>query len=269
MRSFLHYHAGCQFSVSVTGDGPAMIFQHGLCGNASQTSEVFPVESGWRCLTMECRGHGRSEVGAPENFSIATFAEDVASLIKAQGLAPVVLGGISMGAAIAIRLAVRRSELVRALILARPAWIDETAPSNLHPNAVVGDLLGLYPPDEARARFEASDLARQLQIEAPDNLSSLLSLFSREPHLVTRELLRRISADGPGVSKAEIAAICVPTLVIGHTRDFVHPLALAQALSDMIPCARMLEITPKAKSLKDYSRDFSSGISAFLKEMSE
>jgi pimeloyl-ACP methyl ester carboxylesterase len=268
MRSFLHHHAGLKFAVSEIGDGPAMLFQHGLCGNASQTAEVFPTESGWRCLTLECRGHGRSEAGSPEQFSIATFAEDVASLIEAQALVPVVLGGISMGAAIALHLAVRRPELIRALVLARPAWIDEKAPSNLHPNFVVGDLLGRCPPDEARTRFEASDLARQLQIEAPDNLSSLLNLFSREPHSVTRELLRRISADGPGLNRGEIAAICVPTLVIGHIRDFVHPLALAQALFAMIPSAKMLEITPKAQSIEAYRQDFSHGLSTFLKEMS-
>ena len=269
MRSFVHKHAGLEFAVSEIGEGPTMLFQHGLCGNASQCAEVFPVESAWRCLTLECRGHGLSDVGPTAQFSIATFAADVASLIEAQALAPIVLGGISMGAAIALHLAVRRPDLIRALVLARPAWIDEAAPSNLLPNAIVGELLRLYPPDEARARFEASDLARQLHMEAPDNLTSLKSLFSRKPHSVTRELLCRISADGPAVDRLEIETICVPTLVIGHARDFVHPLALAQALSAIIPRAKMIEITPKAQSLERHRKDFRAGLLAFLTEISQ
>jgi pimeloyl-ACP methyl ester carboxylesterase len=268
MRSFVHEHAGLKFSVAEAGDGPAMVFQHGLCGNASQAAEVFPSESGWRCLTLECRGHGQSEVGAAEELSIATFADDVASLIEAQVLGPVVLGGISMGAAIALHLAVRRPALVRALVLARPAWMDERAPSNLGPNVVVGELLGSYSPDEARRKFESSDLARKLQVESPDNVTSLLNLFSREPQWVTRELLCRIGKDGPDVSRKEIAAIHVPTLVIGQALDYVHPIAMARELAGMISGARMLEVTPKSQSIEAYRRDLSMGLLAFLREMS-
>ena len=267
MRSFVHTHAGIEFFVSETGEGRTMVFQHGLCGNAAQAAEVFPLESGWRCLTLECRGHGSSEAGSPEQLSIATFAEDVASLIEAQKIGPVVLGGISMGAAIALRLAVLRPELVSALVLARPAWIDEAAPANLQPNALVGHLLSRYPPSEARDRFEASDLARQLEIEAPDNLASLRTFFSREPLSVIRELLCRISADGPGVDHEDIKAIHVPTMVIGHSRDFVHPLPMAQELAALIPGAKLSEITSKAESPERHRRDFMAALSVFLEEI--
>jgi pimeloyl-ACP methyl ester carboxylesterase len=267
MRSFLHEHAGIRFSVSETGEGLPMLFQHGLCGDALQPAEVFPTESGWRCLTLECRGHGQSEAGSPEEFSLATFAEDLVSLIEAQNLAPVVVGGISMGAALALRLAVIRPGLVRALVLARPAWTTEAAPLNMQPNALVGDLLRRYPPEEARAQFEASEVARSLEENAPDNLASLRSFFSRQPLSVTRELLCRISADGPGIGRSEIEAIQVPTLVIGMARDFIHPLAKAQELATMIPGATLVEITPKAVNRDLYRRDFTAALLAFLKEL--
>jgi pimeloyl-ACP methyl ester carboxylesterase len=244
-----------------------MVFQHGLCGDAAQPAEVFPFEAGWRCLTMECRGHGESEAGPSEQFSIATFAADLAALIEARDLAPVVLGGISMGAAIALRIAALRPELVRALVLARPAWAEETAPSNLRANAMVGKLFRDYPPDEARLRFEASDIARTLAEEAPDNLATLRGLFTRQPIAVTSELLCRIAADGPGVTRPEIQAIQVPTLVIGHARDFIHPLAMARELSGLIPLAAFVEITPKAENKELYCQDFKAALAAFLKEI--
>lgn len=100
-----------------------------------------------------------------------------------------------------------RPEVVRALVLARPAWVLESAPANMRPNAVVGDLLRRYPPAEACARFEESDRARQLEAEAPDNLASLRGFFAREPAAVTSELLLRIAADGPGVAAQDVAAL--------------------------------------------------------------
>ena len=244
-----------------------MVLQHGLGGDASQTADIFPMDCGWRCVTLECRGHGGSDAGSPEEFSIATFADDVASLIEAHQLAPMVLGGISMGAAIAIRLAVMRPELVRALVLARPAWIAENAPVNMQPYTLIGDLLRQFSPDEARTRFEASKTARQLAAEAPDNLSSLRSFFSREPIPTTRELLCRISADGPGTTKNEIAALRVPTLVLGNARDCGHPLAMAREIAAMIPHARMAEVASKSESRERYRDDCKAALAAFLGEL--
>lgn len=262
-----HVHDNLAFAVAESGDGVPVLFQHGLCGDANQPAEVFPPGAGWRCITLECRGHGRSEAGSPERFSIANFADDVCSVIEERALGPLVVGGISMGAAIALRLAVMRPDLVRGLILGRPAWLDAPAPLNMQPNAEVGELLRRYPVPEARARFESSETARMLEAEAPDNLASLRSFFAREPITVTRELLTRISADGPGVSRSEVAGIRVPALVIGCGRDLVHPLSLAHTLADRIPAARMVEITPKADSLDRYRLDFQRAVAAFLRDL--
>ncbi len=267
MKSLVHERCGLRLAVREMGNGPTMVFQHGLCGNASQPADVFPAESGWRCVTLECRGHGGSDAGLPEGFSIATFSEDLVSLIEARGRAPVVLGGISMGAAIALRVAALGPELARGLVLARPAWIDEDAPANMQPNALVGGLLRELPPEEARARFEASATARELVREAPDNLASLRGFFSREPIAITRELLCRLSADGTGLTRDQIGAIRIPTLVIASGRDFVHPLAMAKELAAMIPCAEVVEITSKADSRERYRAEFRAALSAFLKRI--
>jgi len=267
MKALFHERAGLRLAVWETGVGAPMLFQHGLCGDASQPADIFPIDCGWRCLTLECRGHGGSDAGPPEKLYIATFAEDVASLIEAQEWASVVLGGISMGAAIALRLAVFRPELVRALVLARPAWIDENAPANMESYAFVGDLLRLYPPDEARRRFEDSEIARELAVEAPDNLLSLRSFFSRQPIPTTRELLCRISADGPGTTRNQINSIGVPTLVLGNGRDCAHPMAMARELAAMIPRAQLAEVTSKSESREHYRDDCKAALSTFLIEL--
>lgn len=258
---------GVRLSVRESGSGPAILFQHGLCGDALQPAGVFPDDCGWRCVTIECRGHGNSGAGDPAGFSIAAFANDIASRLDAQHATPLAAGGISMGAAIALRLACIRPDLVRALVLARPAWLDAAAPENMRPNAIVGDLLKRYTPDEARRRFEDSDLARRLAVDSPDNLNSLRGFFSREPRDVTAELLTRISADGAGVAKEQIRSLTQPALVIGNARDSVHPLALAQELASLLPASRFVEITSKSASRERYREEFRSALKTFLEEM--
>lgn len=252
-------------SVARTGRGAPFLFQHGLCGAAGQPAEVFPEDCGYQCVTLECRGHGLSEPGDTSLFSIARFADDVAALAGTFG-APVVIGGISMGAAIALRLAVTRPYLVKALVLARPAWVAEAGPDNLSPNAEVGRLLATHAPAEASRLFEASPTYGPLAAEAPDNLVSLKGFFTREPVAVTSALLSRISVDGPGVTREEIARIGVPTLVIGHERDAIHPMAIAEELASLIPSARLVRITPKATDVSRYRAEFRAALSTFLTE---
>lgn len=249
------------------GSGTPVLFQHGLCGDSSQTREAFPGLDRFRRITLECRGHGRSEAGDLKALSIATFTDDIAALIECIDAGPVVAGGISMGAAISLRLAVKRPDLVRALILVRPAWITAPAPANMGPNARVGSLLTEYPPANARRIFLQSEIAMHLAQVAPDNLESLKGFFGREPREVTAALLKQISKDGPGISDAEVRALAVPALVIGHERDSIHPYSHAKALADMLPNSILKAITPKATSKELYLLDLHNAITAFLEEL--
>lgn len=244
------------------GDGLPVVFQHGLCGDVGQVAEAFPGDAGLRLVALECRGHGGSDAG--EDLSIPLFAADVVSLVERLG-SPAVVGGISMGAAIASRIAVQRPDLVRGLVLVRPAWVAEAAPRNMRPNAEVGDLLARLPRDEARAVFAASATCSMLTQDAPDNLKSLMGFFDREPVAVTARLLRRISADGPGISEAELGAIAVPTLVVATGQDFIHPLSHAERLAALIPGATMKRVTPKGVDKSAHIAELHAALGAFLK----
>ena len=247
------------------GSGTPILFQHGLCGDINQTGEATPASL--RLITLECRAHGASETGPLQNLSIATFAADIAALITELGLGPIILGGISMGAAIATRLAVRRPDLVRALALVRPAWIASAAPPNMQPNAEVGALLAQMPADAARATFRASPTHAHLAKTAPDNLASLLSFFEREPIATTAALLQAIAADGPGITEPDLAALTVPTLVIGTSHDAIHPLPMATRLAALIPSAKLLEATPKSIDKPGYLADLHTALAAFSEEI--
>jgi pimeloyl-ACP methyl ester carboxylesterase len=248
-----------------SGAGRPVVFQHGLGGDAAQVEENFPDGPAYRRLTVECRAQGGSTPGSKRPFSIAMFAADVLAACDAPSF---VVGGISTGAAIALRLAVRHPEQVTGLVLARPAWLFDPAPTNMRPFAEIARLLREHPPIVARDRFANSATARMLATEAPDNLTSLLKFFDRTDPAVTADLLADIAADGPGVTAAQAAAITVPTLVIGHAEDHVHPLAYAQRLADALPDARLATITPKAADKPRHVAEFRRAVDEFLQLLS-
>jgi len=267
MKRSAFARAGLRLWAAEAGEGADFVFQHGLGADSAQTFDVNPAAKGICFRTLECRGQGGSDAGPFGNLSLAAFADDLIAFIEARCASPIVLGGISMGAALATMVAVKRPSLVRALVLARPAWFAEAAPKNLAPYVEVGALLARLPPDQARAAFEASPTARHLAIEAPDNLASLHGFFAREPIGVTTALLTRIALDGPGLKLADLEAIGAPTLVLGHARDFAHPLGLARKLAATLPNARLEQIAAKADDPQRYRNDFRSALRSFLEEL--
>ena len=64
------------------------------------------------------------------NITSSLCIQDLNRLIEHYN-APLVIGGISMGAAISLKVAVEYPENVLALILVRPAWISDSKPKNL------------------------------------------------------------------------------------------------------------------------------------------
>ena len=246
--------------------GQPVFFQHGLCGSAAQTIEAFPDDPRFCLHTLECRGHGISESGDHKAFSINTFADDVAASIEANTNSPIIIGGISMGAAIALHLAVHKPHLVKALVLARPAWAIDDAPDNMRPNAEIGALLTNHPPEVAKTKFLASATAKHLAKTAPDKLASLLTFFDRHPIAVTSALLTKISADGPGVTEQQVRTLSIPILIIATAQDAIHPMAHAQKLHDLMPHSRLVEITPKGVDKQAYVTEFRQTLLNFFEE---
>ena len=240
----------------------ALIFQHGLGGDEAQVADVMPA-SGLRRLTLECRAQGRSEAGDPSGFAIATFVDDVLAFADACGVSRFAIGGISMGAAIALRIACLHPERVSALILARPAWLWDKAPANMQVFAELAPFLALRD----RAGFDASPTAALLARQAPDNLASLRMFFDRPDCAIRAKLIAAISADGAGISRAQISALKTPTLVLGNAIDWIHPLAHAHQLAALIPGARFVEIAPKATDKSRHAAEFKAAVSAFLLEV--
>ncbi|MDR2895655.1 MAG: alpha/beta hydrolase [Propionibacteriaceae bacterium] len=112
--------------VDLDGTGPPIVFLHGLgCASTMDYASVAtdPCLQRRRRILIDLPGSGVNQGLNPPDFkhSLGEHTEIVAELIKALGLARVILFGHSMGGAIALMLAARRPDLVAGLCLTEPA----------------------------------------------------------------------------------------------------------------------------------------------------
>jgi len=109
---------GAKLHVEDTGGaGPAIVFSHGLLFSATMWRfQVEAFRGRHRCIAYDHRGQGKSEV-TPSGYDMDTLAEDAAGLIGQLGAAPAHFVGFSMGGFVGMRVAARRPELLRSLVL--------------------------------------------------------------------------------------------------------------------------------------------------------
>ncbi len=104
----------------------AVVFAHSLLFNCRMFDEqVRVLRDRYRCITFDFRGQGQSEV-TRDGYDMDTLAGDAASLIQQLDCAPCHFVGFSMGGFVGLRLAIRRSELLRSLILIATSSDPET-----------------------------------------------------------------------------------------------------------------------------------------------
>lgn len=223
------------------GGGPPLLFAHGLLWDTRLFApQVAALRDRFRCIAWDHRGQGRSEV-TPDGYDMDTLAEDAAALIERLGVAPVHFVGLSMGGFVGLRLAIRRPELLRSLVLIDTSAAPEDAASvprfrllnfiarwfgfRLVVDQVLPILFGRsFLADPARAAERTEYRARLLALDRVGTPRAVRGVIERA-----------------GV-EADLHRIRTPTLVIVGEEDVATPPARAQALADGIAGARLLRI---------------------------
>jgi pimeloyl-ACP methyl ester carboxylesterase len=202
---------------------PPLVCVHGsLCDFRIWSPVLGPLTRKHRVIALSLR-HFFPEHwdGLGDTYSIAQHTEDVIGFIEKLDAGPVDLMGHSRGGHISFRIAQRRPDLLRRLILAEPGGeLDAT----LDPAAIPG------APSPLLARFKAS--AEKI---AAGDVDGGLALFMDElegpgawarlpatPKQLLRDnamtLIGQVRDRRPPFSRANAEAIQTPTLFIGGAR---------------------------------------------------
>ena len=137
-------HRGIRMRVFTGGDGPPLLLIHGYGGAAWNFSELAPLLPGRRLLIPDLPGHAGSGP-LPASPTMAAYADAVAACLPEE---PVDVFGHSLGGAVALRLAERRPDRVRRMVLAAAAGI--TSATRLSELTIT--LIGLIQPARIAGR---------------------------------------------------------------------------------------------------------------------
>ena len=138
------------------GVGEPLVLLHGGVGGIEMLPPVLrELAKARRVIAVDLQGHGRTaDIDRPLHYEL--LAEDVAALLKHLNIKKADIAGYSLGAGVAIRMAIEHSELVNKLVIIstafkRDGWYPEvlSAMEKLGPGAAKGmkqsPLAALYP----------------------------------------------------------------------------------------------------------------------------
>ncbi len=264
--SFFEHH-GIRFRYELSGEGPAVVFTHGLGGDLSLPKDLLGDMTGYRLLLWDVRAHGETEpLGPVEKLNFATLAEDLRALMDHVGIGRAVIGGISMGSGISTAFSVRWPAKVQALILVRPAWLDRGAPGNLAWFPKVMRLLEAAGPNATLETYQSLPEFEPFKDLPLDPNDGFYSQLIKPKAFERRARLGHISGDCPIRSWKDAEVLTMPALVFGNEQDPTHPYEFAEEWTRRLPNARLVRIPPK-KKVEAHRAGFQQAFKPFLESI--
>jgi non-heme chloroperoxidase len=226
------------------GDGPSVVFTHSWALNSDQWDYVIAGLEGFRCVTYDRRGHGRSDRHGG-GWHMDMLADDLAALLEHLDLKDVTLVGHSMGCGEIVRYVTRHgAERVRRAVFVAPLLplLVKTAdnPDGVEPAFVEAslDLLRRDAPqwcaDNAPPYFGAGA-----------NVSAGLGEWTIRQILDTPvQTLVETQRMGAEIDyRAELPDFDVPTLVIHGDADASAPIDITgRKTAGLLPQAKLIEL---------------------------
>ena len=233
-------HRGRRIAFREYGAGPrAIVLTHGLLMDGRMYSRLAPdlAERGYRVITADMLGHGDSD--HPHDMtchSMTQYGRDVVALLDHLELAQAVVGGTSLGASVALEVAVEAPSRVRGLVIEMPVL-----ESGIVAAAAVFVPLALAIRINRPGMKLLSAITRKIP-RTTFLLDIALDFVRRDP-ISSLAVLDGLTFGRIAPHIEERRAIAHPTLLIGHPRDPIHPFSDADLMAKELRNARLVEAT--------------------------
>lgn len=230
-----------ELHVEVWGSGSTpLVLGHGFGGSARNfRPQARELSSNHLVVLFDARGHARSDAPAdPAQYEPDRFVTDVLRVIDHVGAERAVVGGLSMGAGIALRIALAHPERVAGLLLSafpRPA----SDPGHVAWAHAFADDIERFGVEVAGARHAWGE-----RLERDPRAAELVKrgFLEHQPHALAH-VLRRLLAKQPGPEalERELSALELPTLILVGTADATS-LGPSRGLAARIAGSRLVEV---------------------------
>jgi pimeloyl-ACP methyl ester carboxylesterase len=231
----------------------AILLLHGLGGDRRQPLALLgpALPDDATVLAPDIRAHGASPLlGEASDFTLDALAAEIAEGLPDE---PLTIMGISLGAAVGLRLALRDDVDVEKLVFVRPAFTDEPLPENLAVFPVIGDLLQTYGAEHGEELFRDTEWYHDLLIASPLGAEGAIEQF-RKPDAAERAIrLLEIPRHPAFASAAELARLTAPASIVAAPRDLVHPVDVAELWLEALPNASLTLVPARDESEEIYA----------------
>jgi pimeloyl-ACP methyl ester carboxylesterase len=224
------------FYTDTGGDGPAIVFSHGLLMDHEMFApQVTALSDRYRCISWDERGHGKTAGESLLAFSYYDSANDLAALLDHLGIEQAVLAGMSQGGYLSLRCALTHPARVRALILIDTQAGAEDPATMVGYQQLVDDWTANGLSEAVAGIIESIILgqgwpgAEQWKAKwkawRPANLLGCIQTLASRDDIT-----------------GKVGGISVPTLVVHGESDAAIPMSAAQYLADTIPQATLVPV---------------------------
>ena len=223
------------------GDGPPILLIPPAGSTASTWGALASDLTGsGRVIAYDRRGYSRS--GREVVRLAAEHALDAAAVLDALEARPAVAVGTSAGATIALDLAVRRPDLVRAVVVHEAAWR-----ALRHPDASGLAVLATMQWLAWRGRYPEAAETLLRWVYAYRDGGSAWDAFPEQWRRTARENGRSVVADlkstmGGYPSPQDLATIAAPVVCTYGSRSRSYMRAVTRSLAHAIPATSVREI---------------------------
>jgi len=118
-------------------NGPPVILLHGIGRNWRDFLTLLPAFEQWHVFALDLRGHGKSSRVPPE-YRSGDYATDVTAFLQHKIRLPAVILGHSLGGLVAMHVAARLPDRVRAIIIGDSALSYDTLVDSMYHTLFTG-----------------------------------------------------------------------------------------------------------------------------------
>lgn len=192
--------------------------------------------SGAHVVTVDLLGHGRSDRPTdPLLYSMTAFGEQVIALLDHLGAERAVLGGTSLGANVSLEAAVLAPERVQGLLVEMPV-LDNAVEAGILAFAPLLFVSRFLPLAVSGVRAASRVVPRGM---VPFWVGIGLDTLDQRPAAMAATV-HGLFFGRVAPSSRQRREITAPAMVVGHTRDPIHPAADAEMLAEELVGARFV-----------------------------
>ncbi|WP_432522619.1 alpha/beta fold hydrolase [Kineococcus sp. SYSU DK006] len=225
-------------NVHVTGpaSGPPLVFAHGFGCDQGLWRLVAPAfEATHRVVLFDHVGAGGSDLSAYDpvrHGRLEGYAQDVAEVLEALDLGPVVFVGHSVSAMVGVLLAAERPELVESLVLVgpNPRYVDDEGYRGGFSAEEIDELLATMDVNYLGWSRGLAPVITGVP-ERPELGQELADSFCRTDPAIARRFARTTFLSD---NRGDLHRVRTPTLVLQCSDDVIAPLSVGTFVHESI-----------------------------------